>query len=503
MKRLAIVLGVDRYEDESVVGLKVAVADAGAFGLWLKELPGSDALRLVSLFGGGTDTTKSAVIRRLRAECRALRSGDELIVFFAGHGCLVESKAAHEHVLLLSESRVGELPYFDEALPVSQLLQITAVEGVRRLFVLDACRDHLRLGRSTQPPEFRGARVLRDLVAHTVPAVDSPVTLVCSCEEGRCAQESSDLGGGLFTLSLLSELRAVVASGRSLVIDGALVGRVGLRMHSQALAAGLMTCQQPWVEVRGLPMPLWRGPNGSSGSPVLDAAGRAEVRAESGRVSDRFGETSRRAWNGDARAQAELGEWYANGEGCPKDAGESLRWYLRAAEQGHTAAMYQVGTALEMGLGCARDPGRAVSWYRRAADLGQAHAMMRLSEMWSRGYAPLREDPAEAFRLMQLAAARGPARAQYQLSMFFEHGRGAPRDLAQARLWAERAAAQGMPEAANRAGVLYETRAREGDPDSWARARDFYRAAATAGLAEGAANAERLERSGVGQARGA
>lgn len=486
MKRLAIVIGVDRYEDETVAGLKVAVADASAFGQWLKELTAPKPFQVISLFGGGSDATKSAIIIRIRTECRRLREGDELVVFFAGHGCLLESGESREHLLLLSESRAAELVYLDEALSVAQLLRITAVHGVRRLFVLDACRDQLRSARSSQPPEFRGVRHLRDLVAQRAVVVDSPVTLLCSCDEGRCAQESVDLGGGLFTLSFLAEARATVLSGAPLIVDAALIDRVGRRMHAGAEAAGLLSCQRPWIEVGGSP---WLMQEGSG--PVADS--RARFEGPSAELT-RFAETSRRAWNGEARAQAELAELYAKGEGCAPSPEEALRWYLRAAEQGHSAAMYQVGYCLEIGEGCSVDPHQAVAWYRRAAERGQAYAMMRLSEMHARGYTPLARDPVEAFRLMQCAAARGPARAQYQLSVFYETGQGTRADLTQAALWAERAAAQGLAKAAHRAGFLAEARGRAGEAGSWARALDFYRKAAEGGLPEGRANFERLQR---------
>jgi len=41
---------------------------------------------------------------------------------------------------------------------------------------------------------------------------------------------------------------------------------------------------------------------------------------------------------GDAAAQNRLGSIYQHGEGVPKDDAESVKWYLKAAENGHAEA---------------------------------------------------------------------------------------------------------------------------------------------------------------------
>ena len=46
----------------------------------------------------------------------------------------------------------------------------------------------------------------------------------------------------------------------------------------------------------------------------------------------------KQAESGDAVAQNKLGLCYANGDGVPKDLSEAVRWYRKAAEQGHAPA---------------------------------------------------------------------------------------------------------------------------------------------------------------------
>ena len=45
-----------------------------------------------------------------------------------------------------------------------------------------------------------------------------------------------------------------------------------------------------------------------------------------------------RAEAGDAEAQSYLGYAYSNREGVPKDLKEAVKWYRKAAEQGHAGA---------------------------------------------------------------------------------------------------------------------------------------------------------------------
>ena len=50
-----------------------------------------------------------------------------------------------------------------------------------------------------------------------------------------------------------------------------------------------------------------------------------------------------KAEKGDSTAQYFLGAMYAKGEGVPKDNAEAVKWFRKAAEQGHTDAQYILG----------------------------------------------------------------------------------------------------------------------------------------------------------------
>jgi TPR repeat protein len=80
-------------------------------------------------------------------------------------------------------------------------------------------------------------------------------------------------------------------------------------------------------------------------------------------------------------AQFELAKIYQTGEGVPQDTEESLRWLLRAAEQGSPHAQVKLGRRYQNGDGVPQDENKAVFWYRKA----KHHSNIALVELDRRG----------------------------------------------------------------------------------------------------------------------
>jgi TPR repeat protein len=53
---------------------------------------------------------------------------------------------------------------------------------------------------------------------------------------------------------------------------------------------------------------------------------------------------------------------------------EAVKWFRKAAEQGHAKAQYALGRSYEMGLGVVADYEEAAKWYRKAAEQGDSEA---------------------------------------------------------------------------------------------------------------------------------
>ena len=116
------------------------------------------------------------------------------------------------------------------------------------------------------------------------------------------------------------------------------------------------------------------------------------------------------AEGGDAVAQNNLGEMYANGLGVPVDHAEGLRWYRLSAEQGFAEAQFNLGRMYGRGDGVAADLVYAYFWCDLSAAQGNEVAQsvkeligqimtaqqiaeaQRLSREWMASHSQARDD---------------------------------------------------------------------------------------------------------------
>ena len=80
-----------------------------------------------------------------------------------------------------------------------------------------------------------------------------------------------------------------------------------------------------------------------------------------------------RAEAGDAEAQTNLGMMYGNGLGVPQDSAEALKWYRKAAEQGHAIGQFQLGW-MYTSSGVPQDNVKAYMFFNLAAAQGDKDA---------------------------------------------------------------------------------------------------------------------------------
>lgn len=111
----------------------------------------------------------------------------------------------------------------------------------------------------------------------------------------------------------------------------------------------------------------------------------------------------------------------------------------------------------------------AVAAAPAAADMGIGEAA------YARGDYPA------ALREFRRLAARGVAKAQLNLGIMYEQGRGVPQDYVAAVTWYEKAAAQGMPDAQNNLGLMYAQG--RGVPQDYVKALKWFKRAAAQGVA--------------------
>ena len=107
-----------------------------------------------------------------------------------------------------------------------------------------------------------------------------------------------------------------------------------------------------------------------------------------------------------------------------------------------------------------------------------------------------RGDYATAFRLMKPFAEKGDPKAQHNLGVMYDYGRGVPQNYTEAMKWYRKAAEQGFPDSQHNLGVMYEKG--QGVPQNFTEAAKWYRRAAEQGLPESQVNLGMLYYNGQG-----
>jgi TPR repeat protein len=165
------------------------------------------------------------------------------------------------------------------------------------------------------------------------------------------------------------------------------------------------------------------------------------------------------AQQGHAKAQAALGERYAEGHGVPEDHAQAVKWYRAAAEQGNGLGQLGLGTELAFGQGGARDEAEAVVWLRKAADQvtpeqvsGAAQSLLGVAYYFGRG---VPQDYGKAVGWLQKAGSKGDSAAQALLGEAFLKGRGVAQNEVVGVTWYRRAADQWDPSAQRALAYVY------------------------------------------------
>src|ERR1051326_8885733 len=103
-------------------------------------------------------------------------------------------------------------------------------------------------------------------------------------------------------------------------------------------------------------------------------------------------ETKAKAEAGDAAAQLALGICYEQGIGVPRDEGQAIKWWRKAAAQGLARAQFNLGFFYVTGgwqhSGFSNNPSnltQAVKWFRESADQGLAMGQMWVGLCYSKG----------------------------------------------------------------------------------------------------------------------
>ena len=148
------------------------------------------------------------------------------------------------------------------------------------------------------------------------------------------------------------------------------------------------------------------------------------------------------ASEGDAEAQALLGQILLDGRGIKQDQPLALRWFDIAARRGHLMARNMLGRCHEHGWGCTANAAAAAEHYRQAAEAGLDWAMYNYANLLATGRG-VAQDHRHAVRLYQRAAELGHAKSMNLVGRYLEEGEHCPADYAAALDWYRRSAEGG------------------------------------------------------------
>jgi len=203
MKKYALVVGINKYDDPQITDLSFAAQDAEQVGRCLQEVCAFDEIRtLVS--GGNKEPSHVSIVDALNNLAPLLSPEDLFLFYFAGHG--IQTK--HGAHLLSSNSRIQMPELASVPMPVLREC-LSYIDSTHRVLILDACRNDPHKGMGDED-NLLTSEFSRDIIAAAQVPVENVVPATCvlfSCSEGERAYEWPDQGHGAFTHYLLEGMQ--------------------------------------------------------------------------------------------------------------------------------------------------------------------------------------------------------------------------------------------------------------------------------------------------------
>ena len=209
------------------------------------------------------------------------------------------------------------------------------------------------------------------------------------------------------------------------------------------------------------------------------------------------------AEQGHGKSETCIGYLYEKGRGVKKDYKQAFQWYQKAAEHGRAKAARKLGDFYAKGLGTAQDYTKTAEWYQKAANQGSATAALNLGDCYANGNGVEKDDKQAISWYLKATDQNGYASARskafYKLGQCYRKGKGVKQDYVQAVQWYRKAIEEGNADAMHALGVCYETG--QGVIQDYKLAVQWYRKAADLGISEAMNSLGCCYRSGQGIVR--
>lgn len=209
-RRIAVLIGVQEYDDPSLQGLKFATKDAVDLGHALQE-PSIGGFDRVFVIAGRAATSRTAIQNALDVATADLQRDDTFLVYMSGHGTLtIDSSHGSRLWFLPSDGKLDDPEH--TGISVANLeSRIHDLTARRRVLILDTCHNgrsgskslvtgptqQLLSGFRGEPPAPRDVREISESEARLYAA-----------QYWQPAMEDPELQNGVYTHYLLEALEA-------------------------------------------------------------------------------------------------------------------------------------------------------------------------------------------------------------------------------------------------------------------------------------------------------
>ena len=204
-RRVALVIGIDRYDAPGFPRLHYAASDARMLAETL-EAPLGGGFERVLVLDTPESTTRTNILRAVKSLQADLLPNDLFVLYFSGHGTLVRTEGGEgRHFLLPSDAQPADL--VASAIDLGTLQDFFGdFAAQRKALIVDACFHGE--GKSVVDPDVAAEL---DALLPTVPTarargLDAGEALLFASSPGRPAFEDDTLGHGFYTHFLLQAL---------------------------------------------------------------------------------------------------------------------------------------------------------------------------------------------------------------------------------------------------------------------------------------------------------
>ena len=246
MKRRALFIGVDNYEDMQIRNLNYAILDASSLKTVFEDLGyETDILQ---------NPAKSDVLSTVRKMTWDLEQGDLFFFYFSGHGFSVGGK----ELLFCSDDQYEDLRYnYNVGIQFDYLEQKITDGGYNRVFMIDACRSDFLSGSRGSDFATRDLIPIGDMLKGA--SGTGSLAIMRSCSRYESSIEIDCLKHGLFTLAMLDILRQFRNAGKRLFFDGNLCTNIQTQMRKIAVENHITSPQTPEFTISGISQVLMEG----------------------------------------------------------------------------------------------------------------------------------------------------------------------------------------------------------------------------------------------------